>query len=446
MKASKSVALSLVLALWSASAPSGAADPPGGDAAVRPLRRMRLDECVTTALTQNVEIAMAADEVTATESARGAAAGHFGPKLRVEASATRYDSAYELMGFPVHDAFMWNASASVTQPLTTLFAIYEEYKVRDLGVDVAAIRREAVRRDTASHVVDAYYRLLQSERLDEVAVASVGQLEAQLRQAESFHAHGVVSQDDVLRAKLAVAGAQQRRIQARAHVDVERSRLAVLMGLPPDTPVDAEPLAAETVPATDVSSLDRAEQAAIASRVELRELDRRVAQHDREVRLAWLKLAPQVNAVAAYVHNEGSSFSPPNSTYAGLVASWDAWDWGATTSGISEANARRHQAELARRQLDDRIRLEVRQSFVGVQTAREAMNVASAAVASAEENFRLVKKRYEASSATTFDVVDAEALLTQARGQLETARYDLLIARTDLRRAMGEAPETLARP
>jgi outer membrane protein TolC len=42
-------------------------------------------------------------------------------------------------------------------------------------------------------------------------------------------------------------------------------------------------------------------------------------------------------------------------------------------------------------------------------------------------------------------VIDAEGQLTQARGQLETARYDALIARAALRRAVGDPADRLAR-
>ena len=59
------------------------------------------------------------------------------------------------------------------------------------------------------------------------------------------------------------------------------------------------------------------------------------------------------------------------------------------------------------------------------------------AVSQAEENFRIVTRKFEAAAATSFDVVDAEALVTQARGQVETALYDLLIARAALSRATG---------
>jgi outer membrane protein len=414
-------------------------------AAPAPPQRLTLEQCVTTALGRNVDVLTSGDEVLVAESQRGAVRGQFLPKFHLDATYTRWNEAYVFGGFPVHEATVWNATATVTQPITALFAIYDQYKVRDLGVDVAAVRREATRRDTAFRVIESYYRLLQAERLSEVAVASVDQLGAQLRQSNSFHTNGIVSKDDVLRAQLAVANAQQRLIQTRARVTLERAHLASLMGLPPDANVDAQPLDAARIPARDTVSLEKAEQIAEAQRAELREVDQRIEQSSHDTRLAYLKLLPQVNVVGAYIHNEGSLFSQINAGYVGGVASWDVWDWGTTTSGISEAKARAHQALLARTKVDEQIRLEVRQAFVGVGTASEALEVAKVAIAAAEENFRLVKTRYEANAATSFDVVDAEGLLTQARGQMQTAVYDFVIARAALRGAMGGAPETLAR-
>ena len=47
--------------------------------------------------------------------------------------------------------------------------------------------------------------------------------------------------------------------------------------------------------------------------------------------------------------------------------------------------------------------------------------------------------RYEQAQSTTFDVVDAESLLTQARAQVETATYSWIVAQLGLKRAIGEA-------
>jgi len=65
--------------------------------------------------------------------------------------------------------------------------------------------------------------------------------------------------------------------------------------------------------------------------------------------------------------------------------------------------------------------------------------VARKAVRQAEEGFRLAQKRDQAQAATSFDVIDAEAQLTSARAQLETAQFDYLIARAALARATGAA-------
>lgn len=411
-------------------------------------RRMRLDECVDLALRNNVEVQSAADDVAVSEAQRSGARGRVGPTVRVDAYAHEWNSPYELplgaASFPVRDQFEWNATVSASQPITGLFAIFDAYKVKNLGVDIANIRREVARRETAYRVVESYYHLVQGQRLVDVAAASVEQLQAQLKQSNSFHVNGVVSQDDVLRARLAVANAQQRLIQMRSRVSLEQARLSVLVGLP-DVTIDPPPASADPQPQREAVSLDQAQKTADAQRIELVEVDKRIEQTNKEVKVAWLKLAPQVNIVGAYIHNEGSQFVQTNSAYVGAQASWDVWDWGTTTSGIDEAKARAHQATTARVRISDQIHLEVRRAFLELSAASEAMVVAQASVASAEENFRLVKKRYDASAATSFDVIDAEGLLTQSRGQMQTALYDQLVAGAALRRAMGASAERLAR-
>jgi outer membrane protein TolC len=71
------------------------------------------------------------------------------------------------------------------------------------------------------------------------------------------------------------------------------------------------------------TSLDRAEHTAELQRVELREVDKRVALSSYDTKLAYAKLAPQISVVGAYIHNEGSLFSQLNADYIGAAASWN---------------------------------------------------------------------------------------------------------------------------
>jgi outer membrane protein TolC len=148
---------------------------------------------------------------------------------------------------------------------------------------------------------------------------------------------------------------------------------------------------------------------------------------------------PDVNAVGNWTHTEGSLFAPPNQEYLGITAHWNVWDWGTTIGGVNEADAKLHQAILARKKLEDQVRLEARQAFVEAETAHDALDVARTAVSQAEENFRIVTKKYDNAAATSFDVVDAESLLTQSRAQVEQALYDYLIAGVALQKATGSS-------
>jgi outer membrane protein len=410
---------------------------------------MTLADCVTEALRRNPDVETAVDEESVARSQRWEIGGQALPRIHVDASVQQWGAPFAIAfgalgNFTFHDPFTWTFTASAIQPITPLLPLLDQYHVRDLGVDVAAIRREATRRDVTFRVIETYYRLLQSERLAEVAVESVDQLDGQLKQANSFHDAGVVSRGDVLRAELALASAKQRVIQARAQVALGRARLASVIGMPPSTSVDAIALTAEPQPSVELP-LEQAVQRAHSDRVEIRELDHRIEQSKVGVRIAWYKMAPQINLVGSYMHNQqvasGVQFVEKDAGFVGGTLSWDVWDWGSSIAGVHEASAKLHEAKIARDKLRAELDLEVHEAVLNVGSATEAITVAKAAVSSAEENFRLVKKRYDANTATSFDVVDAENLLTQARAQLQTSTYDYLVARAALRRAMGEPPE-----
>ncbi|HEY8038599.1 MAG TPA: TolC family protein [Polyangiaceae bacterium] len=405
-------------------------------------RTTSVGEAVAVALRQNPDALSSEAAVSGAQASRAEVRGNFFPRLHVDANLQQWNSPFDLAfgpaTFRVREAFTWTFTPSIVQPLTPLWAIYDQYKVQDYGVDVATLKRQVTRRDIAYRVVESYYRLLEAQRLAEVADTSVSQLEAQQREAQSLFDNGVIGKNDLLRAGLALASARQRSIQTRGNVVLARGQIETLMGNSPDAAFEPVPFSGEPPPVDD-ATLQSAEGRAVGQRLEVRALERTIAQADAGVAFAKKKLLPQVNAVGNYTHFEGSAFQQADAAYVGLFASWDVWDWGTTTSGITQANAKLDQARFARKKIEDEVRLEARQAFVNAQTAKEALGVARTAVSQAEENYRIVTKKFEASAATSFDVVDAESLLTQSRAQVENALYDYLIARAALERATGDA-------
>jgi outer membrane protein TolC len=437
---------------------------------------LTLDKCVSIALKESPDVTSADYGVDAAAARKLSARGAWGPRLRLDAGVQRWDKELGAQLFAAVPAtctncqwntqqgqtinlagrdvpagnlndllapivlrpqWTWSVGATLAQPIASLWTVREANELAKLGIDVAEIKRKSARRDVAYQVTEAYFRLLQVKRIEEVAQRSVEQVATQVKRAATFFERGVVARNDVLRAELGLAAAQQRLIQARGAVTLARGRLATLMGRSPDSDIDAQDIPGE--PATEtLMPPTQAEQAAVSQRLELREVASRIDQATAGIRMSESKMLPQVNAVANSTRQTQSLFGLPSSWFVGATASWDIWEGGGTYYGISESKAQLAQALEARRKAEDMIRFDARSAHVGVTTAAEALVVARHAVEQAEENFRIEQKRYESASNTSFDVLDAESQLTTARGQHQAAIYDYVIAQSNLARAMGE--------
>ena len=431
---------------------------------------LSLDQCVAIALKENPEMASASYEIDAAVAKKNVARGGYSPRLKVDAGVQRWDSTFAVPlfgmvyqycpapncgwlssgtnpdGSPKYDVFnpvtlrpqwTWSASVTLAQPIGALWTVREANVLTKLGVDIAEMKRKEARRDVAFQVTEAYYRLLQAKSMAAVAEKSVDQVTAQVKRARTFFERGAVARNDVLRAELGLAAAQQRLIQANGMVSLARGRLATLMGRSPDTEVDPVDITGE--PTTrPLPPMGQAEQQAVDTRFEIKEIAAHIEQATAGVRMAKSKMVPQVNAVANYTRQTSSLLGLPESWFIGATASWDIWEGGSTYYGIDDSKAQLAQAVAARRKAEDAIRLDARNAHVGVTTSAEAIEVAKQAVEQAEENFRIEQRRYESTSNTSFDVLDAETQLTTARGQHQAALYDLILAQANLARAMGE--------
>jgi outer membrane protein len=442
---------------------------------------MSLDQCIEVALKKNPDIISASRETDAAEAARKSARGGFAPRLKVEGGIQRWDRPIraDLMGgviplvnlgigktnatlgssipdidrttdftspqlaplakpMEIRPQTTWSASATLVQPLAALWTVKEGYDVRVLGVDIAQIGEKSAQRDVAFQVAEAYYRLLQAMRLAEVAQKSVENITAQVKRAQTFYQSGTVGKNDVLRAELGLAAAKQRLIQANGGVELARSRLATLLGLPPETDISPT-LALDDVQTKAPMRASDAEDRAVKERIELRQLNLRIEQAKGGERLSKSKMIPQLNALAVFNLQQKTAFNPyDHSWFVGGNASWDIFEGGSTYYGIAESKARVAQSLAAKQKVEDMVRLDARSAQVGLVTATEALQVARAAVEQAEENFRIEQRRYESADNTSFDVLDAESQLTSARGQHQAAIYEYLIAHSNMARATGQ--------
>lgn len=336
----------------------------------------------------------------------------------------------------IRGQFTWSASLTLTQPLTPLWQVYHGYKASQLGVDAARTQVTQAEREQARGAAVAYFRVLQARGALDTAEQSVARLEAQVERLEALITGGLATPADKLRIEVALAATKQQVSQARAGVRLSRAALAVAIGGSPQEPVDAQAIPNIVLPAPPEDPGSVIDDA-IEARPEIQQLKLRMEQLDRVVQVQRGSHLPQLVAMAQYSHSEGQGLAGSDSAFVGLSLNWDIWKWGANKYTIDEAELQRLQLNSTYLEATRGISLQVQAAWFDLQSAVEAYEVASQAVAMAEEAYRIESVRYEAGQSTPTDLLDAQSALTEAQNNQNAAFYQTLIQNTELIYATG---------
>src|SRR5208283_5274501 len=102
----------------------------------------------------------------------------------------------------------------------------------------SAIQYQVDTQDLVLDVYEAYYQLIQAEKLLEVAEQSIRALEALRNQTREFFKAGVVPKVDVLSTEGQLAQARIQRTQSLTEVQRQKAQLNFLLRYPQETPID----------------------------------------------------------------------------------------------------------------------------------------------------------------------------------------------------------------
>jgi outer membrane protein TolC len=200
---------------------------------------MTLREAVETAITANLDLQSTGQEIEAARANRKVQKTNLLPTFNASYRGVRNDSG--LGGFAtgatpsVGDTF--TLTTGFTQPLFQGFALINQYKVAELGVDVAELSQQFTRLEVIFQIKQAYYNVLKAEKLLDVARNTVKVLEAQEEVARNFYEVGMTPLNDLLQVQVQLANARQSLITAQNNLDTTGSEFNVILRRPVNAPV-----------------------------------------------------------------------------------------------------------------------------------------------------------------------------------------------------------------
>lgn len=405
-----------------------------------------LEQAWRAALGGDLSLRAAASRVAAAESELGAARADRAPSISAGASAVTLNETpafdFAAAGLPVQlplfGGSTWAmASTAVSVPL------YRGGATRN-SIDAAAANVEAERHAAGSlreqvklGVAERYVDVLRATSALAVVESDVASLEAHLADAEDMYRSGAVPRNDFLAASVSLADAEQRRLQAENALDLARAAYNRSLGRDLAAPVDID----STLPAVDArldaSDLDALTALAADNREELASLDAAAAALRARSAATEAENRPQVGLTGGYYHLENDVLNRRDFWTVGVGVQWRLFDSGRSRDRAESLALQSAATRDERRNLESVVRLEVRQAWLARGEAERRVTLAAAAVDQAEENLRVARDRYRSGEGTNTEVLNAEALRSSSRSNLDNARYDAALARYRLAWAAG---------
>ena len=437
-------------------APATPAPPPSGG------ERWDLARCIATALERSGDARAAhARTVQARGSALRAWSGIL-PSVSTDLSysQTRPDKRSAVRGFADFDpnalpdtlllapkSEYYSVGGSVGMNILSIPALSEKRR-QDILKGGAQHSEAEARNTVAFNVKQRYFELVKAIRLAQVSRESERLARDEETRSEALFQVGTVARGDVLKARARRAQTQLDRISAANQVDLARARLSQTIGLDPGTAIDIDEALDESVTMPD--SL-----AAVRTALRLRPgLSRSVAA-ERAARAglfgARAERLPKVTGnlsvdrskVIDELELDPGTVAFEDERYAtrwqGSVAlSLPIFDGLAIEGNMRSAKGALLEAEAGRRQEERNVAVEVQQAWLDLREAVERISVAKEGLASAEEDYKFSKGRYELGAGTILDLLNAQVSLEQARRSHVDALVDAKVAEADLERAIGE--------
>ena len=298
----------------------------------------------------------------------------------------------------------------------------------------------ATRNDVRLNAKTAFLNVLRAQAGVGVAEQARRDAQERLNQARTLLAGDQVARVDVVRFEAQVAAAEADVVAARNNLDIARNAFNLALARPIEAPVELVDIPALPEAPTEADNLVRTAQ---ANRPEVQALLNTLQALGYSRRALEAGLLPQVSVGVNYQRNlDPGLFGQREQTTKNLTISIPIFEGGATRARVRAARQDEEQARINLEQTNLSISQEVRNAVTTLANARARLASAEAQIRAAEEVYRLARVRQDAAEGTYVEVVDALTQLIQARNAAVSARYDYLVAFSQLQRAVGS--DTLA--
>jgi outer membrane protein len=401
-----------------------------------------VEEAIDFALQNNPGIEQLNIEFQKSKERIGQAISSFYPEI----SATGYYAyisdvpiiEFDSIPIPFGTHENYNVQVSLQQVLFAWGKLYNAYRISDLAGDIAELNLLRKQQEIRYSVTDAFYGMLVLEEYVAQAQASLNQLEKFAASVETRYKAGLVSQFDLLRARVQVENLKPMVIESENALNLAREGFKLLLGMDLDNDFT---LSGELRMVDEEFSLDELIASALQDRAEIKNLNKAEKIAHLNQQITRRTNLPTLVGGATYEQRKPFSFTGDDwgsSLTFNLGFQWPLFSGFSNVHKSREAALMLKEARLALENLERAIVVEVKQAYLTFLAAKGAIDAAQENVGQAETAFDIIETRYRNGLATNLEVLDTELAFRQAQVNYLTALKSYNTSLAEIYKAIGK--------
>lgn len=336
-----------------------------------------------------------------------------------------------------------NVAINASQPIFNgVFLV--GFKAADIFVKMTEQEKAVKAEDIKDLISRSYFNVLIARESETIVSKNIKNLEILLQNTQLLYKNGLAEEIDVDRLNLSLANLKTQVNTLENNIQLTEVVLKFQMGYPLNENIVLSQNLSDFIDSTNTLYPD---SASFDARTELQLMDLREQVNIANIKRMKFANLPSLTAFSSLgssaqrekfsFFNFGSQYNWFNSRYFGVQLNVPIWDSFGRKSKVNSAKEDLQRIKIGREQLQESFKLTYSKARLDYANAINEYNNTNRNMQLAEKIYKVAQLKYKEGVGSSLELTNAEQQLYTTQATLINAMYKILIAKTDINKALG---------
>lgn len=290
--------------------------------------------------------------------------------------------------------------------------------------------------EVIENAIEAYVNLYKANAAVQLYEQNLVQAQQRIKDFTNLEKNGLLARNDLLKVQLQASNVELSLLDAKNNWELANVNMDLMLGLPENTTLAPDSTIINQN--FSVGALADYVQSALKNRKDIEALGLRKQAADLGVKATKADRYPAIALTGGYIAADVPKvLTITNAANIGIGVSYNLGSLWKNKAKVEQAEAQSRELQATQELMNNNIRLQVNRAYLNWLSSQKKIEVYAKAVEQSDENYRIVKNKYDNGLATVTDLVDADVAQLQSHLNYSIAKADAIIVYNQLLQSAG---------